>query len=35
MDNKNEMSWELPAGLSILAGTYFFDTVLRPKLNKK
>ena len=34
MDNKNEMSWELPAGLSILAGTYFFDTVLRPKLNK-
>ena len=35
MDNKNEMSWELPAGLLILAGTYFFDIVLYPKLHKK
>ena len=35
MDNSESMSWELPTGLIILTGTYFFDTILYPRLNKK
>ena len=34
-DNSEEMNWELPTGIIILTGTYFFDTILYPKLNKK
>ena len=34
-DNSEEMNWELPTGIIILTGTYFFDTVLYSKLHKK
>ena len=34
-DNSEEMNWELPTGIIILTGTYFFDTILYPRLNKK